>query len=388
MIGVLIALGALALLVSSTAEQIDVTVAEADDGTFHFLATQGGKVIFEDGPFATKDAAQLAADNWLAAKKSKPVALGCAGSGAPCRAGVSLGFGPHYPGARPPRNGHGGGYLARDSWEAGGGSAGLARARVNFRTAQLGEIGHGTAGIIAPYKLTTTPNGIAIDIRDLHGMLEWARSVAPEIGIRDRTMAGMALRKLAAHLVGRAPIAAINFGNLGDDSWIDVLKYVRANIRPFTWTRLVEVAHARLHQLGLASLAETGIGSKLGVWRRKGKAPGGFTAQPGVPVPSLDLGSCGEYEGNPGHWWICCKDDDGRYTCSQITHGDPWTPSKRGAHAFKVALGQNHGGGAHRSSYGGSMAERGTKSRAPGPGETGVNAAGGLYVRTRGERRL
>lgn len=252
MLGILIALAGLALLLGPSDENVHATVVEADNGTFRFEGIKGGKVVLDDGPFASAEAAQVAADNWIAAQKSKPVALGCAGSGTSCR-GAALGY--DDPGQS---------IVVRSQGSAS------PRARVMFRTAQPGQSSH-------PYSVVRTRKGAAIDIHDLHAMVEWAKAYARQVGISDNAPAGVALRTIARRLTGGFEPVAVKLGSLGDDEWRDVMRFVRARVRPFTWGRLVAMAHARIHELGLAPShgtsegpgpGETGINAAGGLYVR------------------------------------------------------------------------------------------------------------------------
>lgn len=355
-----IALGFVALAYFFGSEEpIRVHAVQAGDGTWRFVATKGSKSIFEDGPFASQEAAQTAADNWLAGPGA---ALGCAGGGTACSGKASLG-------AR-----------TRDSEDryAFGRVVTLPlvedgpRARLIFRTASLGQPGHVGGGIrerggVRPYSIAQLAGGVGIDIRDMHGMYVWAKDIAPSLGITPGTPAGVALRKLARAITGGQDPVAINFGTFGDDEWPDVLEFVRKSVRPFSWNALLQRAHDRLHQLGYSSLEEAGI-TGVGRVPRGGKL-GGFIAKPGKPVAMLDLGTCAVYEGSRASQWICCKDHEGRYSCMRLRTPEKWgprLPSQPSGHTFTS----------------------GSTSPGPGPGETGVNAGGGLYTRTRGERRL
>lgn len=262
----LIALVALAYLftgLGGSSPNVHATVVEADNGTFRFEGIKDGKVIVDDGPFASAEAAQTAADNWVAAQNSKPAALGCAGSGTDCHGGAALGQ---------MRPNMGGGYAVRGPRSGGG------------MRAQLGQVVSGTSQALLPYTLTNARGNLTIDIRNLHAMHTWTVDFARSIGIRDTTPAGVAVRAIVRAITGGYDPSAIKFGTLGTDGWREVMAFVRHRVRPFTWAQLVLMAHSRIHQLGLA--------------------------------------------------------------------------------------------------------DSGSTSEGPGPGETGVNAAGGLYVRTRGERRL
>lgn len=60
-----------------------------------------------------------------------------------------------------------------------------------------------------------------------------------------------------------------------------------------------------------------------GRWRHGVVAPIGFVARPGVPAHMLEPGTCAEYEGSGGRWYLCCKHTDGHYTCDLLRFGDP-----------------------------------------------------------------
>lgn len=59
-----------------------------------------------------------------------------------------------------------------------------------------------------------------------------------------------------------------------------------------------------------------------------------------APIQHIAPGGCDEYLGSQGHWWICCKSNDGgTISCYQIIHMDPWhspPPRGGGSSSFKA----------------------------------------------------
>lgn len=43
-----------------------------------------------------------------------------------------------------------------------------------------------------------------------------------------------------------------------------------------------------------------------------------------LPPQRIAPGTCDEYLGAEGHWWIVCKSTDGKFTFTPIHHVDPW----------------------------------------------------------------
>lgn len=384
--GIGIFLGIAALLAvfmggdSGGAPPLKVNVYLGDGDQWYFAAIEGGKVIHTQGPYVDEETARAEGDAWLALRNF------------PVKTNVYLGDGGlwYFAGLKDSRVVHTAGPFANEvaartaasSWLAQQVSRGAALAGcgpcARKREAALGLAD--LASTVLPYVLIDTPDGVRIDIRDLHAMYEWAKVRAQRLGIPSSMPAGKAVRRLVRSLTD-SPIVGVRFGPLGDDEWGDVLAYLRGHLRPFTWGALVDLTHARLHRFGFTSIEEAGI-QGVGRWPR-GQSSGGFRSEPGKPVHALEPGSCAQYTGSGGRNYLCCRDDDGRISCRSITApGDIWGPWRYRPSDPAVALGQHHGVAGDR------LRTRGGERRGPGPGETAVDAFGRSYKRTSGERRL